>query len=88
MIFSEGNCDTIAVLYDYYGTKLAQDDDSGKKLNFKITHHLVAVNTYYLRVWLCSEQTGSFFVGVTNDEENCEIPIIKRWCNGDLKSSF
>lgn len=88
VIFSEGNCDTIAVLYDYYGTKLAQDDDSGEKLNFKITHRLTEGNIYYLRVWLCSEQTGDFFVGVTNDEKNCKKPKTKGRDNSDFKSSF
>ena len=54
-----GGLDTVGALYDLGGNVLAEDDDSGGDLNFRIRRTLDA-GTYFMRVASFESNTGSY----------------------------
>lgn len=57
--YSSGVSDTFGVLYDSDFNKLAENDDFGNEINFKINHQLNANHTYYIGVNLISPKATS-----------------------------
>lgn len=57
---SFGNFDTIGYLYDFNENMLAYDDESGIESNFRISHQLIADQTYYLETGLYYGDTGIY----------------------------
>ena len=66
-ICTSGSLDTIGALYDSYGNQIAEVDDYAPcgKLNFRIIINLIAGETYYVKVWLYGNNTGSYMLRVT-----------------------
>ena len=60
--------DTIGTLYDCYGNEIAEVDDhypSGD-LDFRITQNLTAGHTYYVKVRIYGDDTGSYTLRITD----------------------
>ena len=60
--------DTIGTLYDCYGNKIDEVDDRDLDgdLNFRITQNLTAGNTYYVKVRIYGDDTGSYTLRITD----------------------
>ena len=67
-IYTIGSLDTIGTLYDGNGNLLAyvNNYEPCGKLNFRIIHNLTAGNTYYVKVQVAGENTGSYHLKVTD----------------------
>lgn len=66
---SVSNRDTYGYLFDENGTMLAEDDDSGRDGNFKISSQLEAGKTYYYLARPYSSWTGNVTLQLTRKEE-------------------
>ena len=71
-IYSTGDEDTKATLYDSDMEYLDEDDDGGDGTNFKLTYRLEAGQTYYIRVrYYSSTKTGTINVTVEKLSNKC-----------------
>ena len=72
---SQGECDTLGVLYDAGEKQLAVNDDGQSDKNFEISYNLEAGMRYYLETGLTDGQEGTYTVSVAQAEEgNTEAP--------------
>ena len=66
-ICTTGNLDTIGTLYDCVGNQITRVDDYAPcgKINFRIIYNLTEGNTYYVKVGVFGDDTGSYTLRVT-----------------------
>ena len=67
-IFTTGSLDTIGTLYDCSGNLIVEVDDYAPcgKINFRIIRNLTAGCTYYVKVRLHNNNTGTYALKVTD----------------------
>ena len=96
VIESTGLVDSKVELYNSAGDFLMSDDDSGDEFNFKFGCFLTEGNTYYIKVGLYEEYTGSyeFSVNIKTEYEDFNVvtynmndgsvePIVENMLLGD-----
>jgi len=66
-ICTTGNLDTVGTLYDCCGNQITRVDDYAPcgKINFRIICNLTEGNTYYVKVGVFGDDTGSYTLRVT-----------------------
>ena len=66
-IYTTGSLDTIGTLYDSCGNQLIEVDDFAPcgKINFRFAQNLTAGTTYYIRVRVSGNATGTYVLKVT-----------------------
>ena len=66
-ICTTGDLDTVGTLYDCCGNQIIRVDDYAPcgKINFRIICNLSAGNTYYIKVGVFGDDTGSYAIRVT-----------------------
>lgn len=66
-ICTTGNLDTVGTLYDCCGNQIIRVDDYAPcgKINFRIICNLTEGNTYYVKVGVFGDDTGSYTLRVT-----------------------
>ena len=66
-ILTTGSLDTIGTLYDCCGNKIVEVDDYAPcgKINFRIIFTLIAGTTYYVKVRIAKNGTGTYTLRVT-----------------------
>lgn len=88
-LYSEGNVDLFANLYDEYGDRVDYDDDTGTDLNFYIKAKLTALEYYYLRIHQIDDEYGTyelytkFIVDYTEQYDNGTQYEITHWLAED-----
>ena len=66
-ICTTGNLDTVGTLYDCCGNQITRVDDYAPcgKINFRIICNLTEGNTYYVKVGVFGDDTGSYTLRIT-----------------------
>ena len=62
-----GGLDTVGTIYDSEGNELANDDNTGKGMNFDVSAPIAAAGTYYIKVESKGMGTGAYTLIVTFD---------------------
>ena len=81
-IYSTGNLDTYAYLYNANKVQLTTDDDDGDGNNFSITYNVTAGTLYYLR------PCGYSSSGTTTIYLECDMPESGGLVNKNLNGAF
>ena len=81
-IYSTGNLDTYAYLYNANKVQLTTDDDDGEGNNFSITYNVTAGTLYYLR------PCGYSSSGTTTICLECDMPESGGLVNNNLNGAF
>lgn len=85
-IYSTGNIDTYAIFYDYDGSRMVKDDDSGDNRNFRITYNVTSGTTYYVEVYPYNSGTANFTLHVSRYENGSDYDMAYTLTRGSSKS--